>query len=231
MAVSLTPEELEALRRYSSPSIANAIETFNTVPRNEGFMGPEIRGLFPELGPMVGYAVTAMIRADVDPDRGQRVSVQEWWDYVLTLPAPRVLVMQDLDNPQPVGAYWGEVQANLHRALGCVGTISDGGVRDLDEVRRLGFHFFAPRVLVSHAYVHLVRIGLPVRVGGLLVRPGDLLHGDQHGVVRVPEDLARQVPAAAARVEATERELIACCQSPDFTVDRLKDAWKKLRGT
>lgn len=231
MAVSLTPEELGALRRYSSPSIANAIETFNTVPRNEGFMGPEIRGLFPELGPMVGYAVTAMIRADLEPDRSQRVPVQEWWDYILTLPAPRVLVMQDLDNPRPVGAYWGEVQANLHRALGCVGTISDGGVRDLDEVRRLGFHFFAPHVLVSHAYVHLVRIGVPVRVGGLVVRPGDLLHGDQHGVVRVPDELAREAPAAAARVEATEREIIACSQSPDFTVDRLKDTWKKLRGT
>jgi regulator of RNase E activity RraA len=166
----------------------------------------------------------------VAPEAGHRVSVQEWWDYILTLPAPRVLVMQDLDNPRPVGAYWGEVQANLHRALGCVGTISDGGVRDLDEVRRLRFHFFAPHLLVSHAYVHLVRIGLPVRVGGLLVRPGDLLHGDQHGVVRIPDELAREVPAAAGRVEATEREIIACCQSADFTVDALKLTWQKLRG-
>lgn len=230
MPASLTPDELEALRRYSSPSIANAIETFNAVPRNRGFMGPELRGFFPELGPMVGYAVTAMIRADVEPDKGHRVPVQDWWDHVLTLPAPRVLVMQDLDNPRPIGAYWGEVQATLHRALGCVGAISDGGVRDLDEVRRLGFQFVAPHVLVSHAYVHLVKIGVPVKVGGLIVRPGDLLHGDQHGVVHIPDELARDVPAAAARVEDTEREIIACCRAPDFTVDKLKETWKKLRG-
>ncbi len=230
MPAPLTPDELEALRRYSSPTIANAIETFDTVPRNQGFMGPEIRSLFPELPPMVGYAVTAMIRADVPPAEGHRVPPQDWWDYILTIPVPRILVMQDLDNPRPVGAFWGEVQANLHRALGCVGAISDGGVRDLEEARRLGFHFCAPRVLVSHAYVHIVKMGLPVVVGGLTVRPGDLLHADHHGVVRIPDELARQVPDAAARVEGMERQIIACAQAPDFSVDKLKEVWKKLRG-
>jgi len=230
MPVELTRQELEALRRSSSPSIANAIETFNVVPRNQGFMRPEMRSLFPELGPMVGYAVTAMIRADLAPAEGHRVPPQDWWDSILTVPPPRVLVMQDLDNPRPVGAFWGEVQANLHRALGCVGAISDGGVRDLDEVRRLGFHFVAPHVLVSHAYVHIVQVGLPVVVGGLAVRPGDLLHGDQHGVVRIPEAVARDVAAAAARVEETERQIIACCQAPDFSVEKLKEVWKRLRG-
>jgi regulator of RNase E activity RraA len=230
MSAPLTAQELDALRRYTSPSIANAIETFNAVPRNQGFMRPEMRSLFPELGPMVGYAVTAMIRADLPPAEGHRVPPQDWWDYILTIPAPRVLVMQDLDNPRPVGAFWGEVQANLHRALGCVGTISDGGVRDLDEVRRLGFQFFAPHVLVSHAYVHIVKMGLPVVVGGVTVRPGDLLHGDQHGVVHIPDALARDVAAAAARVEEDERQIIACCRSAEFTVEKLKETWKRLRG-
>ena len=230
MPVSLTAEELDALRRYSSPSIANAIETFNAVPRNRGFMGPEIRSLFPELGPMAGYAVPAMIRADLTPAEGHRVAPQDWWDYIRTVPPPRILVMQDLDNPRPVGAFWGEVQANLHKALGCVGAISDGGVRDLDEVRRLGFHFFAPHVLVSHAYVHIVKMGLPVQVGGLAVRPGDLLHGDQHGVVHIPDSLARDVARAAAGVEEMERQIIGCCQSPDFSVEKLKEVWKRLRG-
>ncbi len=230
MPVQLSPGELDALRKYSSPSIANAIETFNAVPRNQGFMRPEMRSLFPELGPMVGYAVTAMIRADLPLAEGHRVPPQGWWDHILTVPAPRILVMQDLDNPRPVGAFWGEVQANLHRALGCVGTISDGGVRDLDEVRRLGFNFVAPHVLVSHAYVHIVKVGLPVRVGGITVRPGDLLHGDQHGVVHIPDALARDVAAAAARVEETERQIIACCQAPDFAVEKLKEVWKRLRG-
>ena len=230
MPAPLTPDELEALRRSSSPTIANAIETFKAHPWTEGFMGPEIRSLFPELPPMVGYAVTAMIRADVPPAEGHRVPPQDWWDHILTIPAPRILVMQDLDNPRPVGAFWGEVQANLHRALGCVGAISDGGVRDLEEARRLGFHFCAPRVLVSHAYVHIVKMGLPVVVGGLTVRPGDLLHADHHGVVHIPEALAREIPAAAARVEEAERKIIACCQAPDFTVDKLKEVWKRVRG-
>jgi regulator of RNase E activity RraA len=193
-------------------------------------MGPEMRCLFPELGPMVGHAVTALIRADVLPAEGHRIPPQEWWDHLLTVPAPRIIVMHDMDNPRPVGAFWGEVQANIHRALGCVGVISDGGVRDLDEARRLGFQFAAPHVLVSHAYVHMVKMGLPVNVGGLTVRPGDLLHADQHGVVRIPDPLARNVAAAAGRVEEEERKLIAACQAPDFTAGKLKDAWKALRG-
>jgi regulator of RNase E activity RraA len=230
MPAPLTPEELEALRRHSSPTIANAIETFKQRPWTEGFMGPEIRSLFPELPPTVGYAVTAMVRARVPPTEGHRVPPQEWWDHILTIPAPRILVMQDLDNPRPVGSFWGEVQATLHRALGCVGAISDGGVRDLDEARRLGFQFCAPRVLVSHAYVHIVQMGVPVVVGGLTVRPADLLHADQHGVVHIPEALAREIPAAAARVEEAERQIIACCQGSDFSVDKLKEVWKRVRG-
>jgi 4-hydroxy-4-methyl-2-oxoglutarate aldolase len=103
-------------------------------------------------------------------------------------------------------------------------------VRDLDEVRRLGFQFFAPHVLVSHAYVHIVKMGLPVVVGGITVRPGDLLHGDQHGVVHIPDALARDVAAAAARVEEDERQIIACCRSAEFTVEKLKETWKRLRG-
>lgn len=230
MPVHIAPEELQALRRHSSPTITNAIEIFNCRPRNEGFMGPEVRSLFPELGAMVGYAVTALIRADLSPAEGHRVPPQDWWDFVLSVPPPRVVVMQDLDNPRPVGAFWGEVQANVHRALGCVGAISDGGVRDLDEVRALRFHFFAPHVLVSHAYVHLLAVGLPVRVGGLAVRPGDLLHGDQHGVVQIPDGVARDVAAAVTRIEESERDIIACCRAPDFSVERLKAVWKKLRG-
>ncbi|MBI4391166.1 MAG: RraA family protein, partial [candidate division NC10 bacterium] len=129
-----------------------------------------------------------------------------------------------------IGAFWGEVQANIHRALGCAGVITDGGVRDLVEVAALGFAFFAAEVQVSHAYVHLVDFGGPVTVGGLLVRPGDLLHGDRHGVVQVPLDLAARVPEGAAAVERQEREIIASCQSPGFTPERLKTTYRRLRG-
>jgi regulator of RNase E activity RraA len=220
---------IEALRKISSPSVANAIETFNVRPRHQGNMSSEIRTLFPQLGSLVGYAVTAVIRAEPQPLPGHRASTFAWWDYVLSIPAPRVVVVHDLDEPRGQGAQWGEVQANIHKALGCVGVITDGSVRDLDEVRALGFQFAAAHVSVSHAYVHMVDFGLPVKVGGLWVKPGDLVHGDQHGVVTIPPEIAERVPEAVARVEADERAIISLCQSPGFSADRLKELYKPVR--
>lgn len=121
------------------------------------------------------------------------------------------------------------MQANIHKALGCVGVVTDGSVRDLDEVRALGFQFCAAHVSVSHANVHLVDYGLPVKVGGVWIEPGDLLHGDQHGVLTIPHEIADRIPEAAARVDAEERSIIEVCQSPDFSVERLKAVYRQLR--
>ena len=220
---------IDALRKISSPSIANAIETFNVRPRNQGFMSSEIRCLFPELGPLVGHAVTAVIRAEPQPLEGHRSSTFGWWDYVLSIPAPRVIVVHDLDEPRGQGAQWGEVQANIHKALGAVGTITDGSVRDLDEVRALGFQSAAAHVSVSHAYVHMVDFGLPVKLGGLWVKPGDLIHCDQHGAVTIPPDLVPKVADAVRRVEADERKIIEVCQSREFSADKLKELYKQIR--
>jgi 4-hydroxy-4-methyl-2-oxoglutarate aldolase len=220
---------IDALRKISSPTVANAIETFNVRPRHQGFMSSEIRCLFPELGPLVGHAVTALIRAEPEPLQGHRASTFAWWDFVLSIPAPRVVVVHDLDDPRGQGAQWGEVQANIHRALGCVGAVTDGSVRDLDEVRALGFQFAAAHVSVSHAWVHMVDFGLPVKVGGLWVRPGDLIHADQHGVVSIPPETADKIPAAVAKIEADERRIIELCRSQDFTAERLKELYKQVR--
>ncbi len=220
---------IDALRKISSPSVANGIETFNVRPRHQGFMSSEIRALFPELGPLVGHAVTALIRAEPQPQQGHRASTYGWWDYVQSIPAPRVIVVHDLDEPRGQGAQWGEVQANIHKALGCVGVVTDGSVRDLDEVRALGFQFVAAHVSVSHSWVHMVDFGLPVKVGGLWVKPGDLIHADQHGVVTIPPEIADRIPEAVAKVEADEREIISLCQAPDFSADRLKELYKRIR--
>ncbi len=222
-------DSIQALRKISSPSVANGIETFNVRPRNQGFMASEIRALFPELGPLVGYAVTALVRAEPQPIQGHRASTFAWWDYVLSIPAPRVVVVHDLDDPRGQGAQWGEVQANIHRALGCAGVLTDGSVRDLEEVRALGFQFAAAHVSVSHAYVHMVDFGLPVKVGGLWVRPGDLLHCDQHGAVTIPAEIADRIPEAVAKVEADERKIIGFCQSLTFSADGLKELYKQVR--
>ncbi len=218
----LTPELLETLRKIPTCSISNAIETFNIRPRNQGFTSPRIRCMFPHMGGMIGYAVTAVITANVPPSARMNVSRVDWVDEILKVPAPRVLVMKDLDYPNVIGSFWGEVQSNIHKALGCVGTVTDGGVRDLDEMQEVGFHAFAAEVLVSRAYVHLVDIGVPVTVGGLTVKPGDIILGDKHGVINIPKEIAADLPAAVKKVEEREREIIDLCRSPSFTPEKLK---------
>jgi len=224
----LSREELESLRRWSTCAISNGIELFNIRPRNEGFMLPEIKCIFPELGAMIGYAVTAVISAD-SPE-GRRIQPSDWWEMILRIPEPRVIVIHDIDRPV-VGSFWGEVNANIHRALGCVGTVTDSSVRDLDEVREMGFHFFSSCVTVSHAYVHLVEIGIPVKVGGLVVKPGDLILGDKHGVISIPLEIARDVPKAAQVVEEWERPVINYCKSKGFTIEGLKERYMSPRPT
>jgi 4-hydroxy-4-methyl-2-oxoglutarate aldolase len=220
----LAPEVLRALQTLTTPTVANAIETFDVRPRNVGFMDASIKCMFPHLGTMVGYAVTAKIRAAQPPRPGESVPRRAMWEYILTIPEPRIVVIEDLDDP-PIGSFWGEVNANIHRALGCIGTVTNGGVRDLDEVERLGFHFFASQVQVSHAYVHVVEFGTPVTVGGLTVHPGDLLHGDKHGVIQIPLEIAPELYRAAKEVEARERRIIEACQAPGFTIDRLAELY------
>jgi regulator of RNase E activity RraA len=224
----LKPDELEALRRWPTCAISNAIELFEVRPRNEGFMTSEIKCAFPDLEPMIGYAVTGIITAD-SPE-GRRVAPPDWWAEILKIPEPRVAVIHDIDDPV-VGSFWGEVNANIHKALGCVGTVTDGSVRDLDEVKELGFHFFPGCVTVSHAYVHVVDIGIPVKIGGLTVTPGDLIMGDKHGVISIPREIARDVPAAAQLIEDWERPVINFCQSEEFTVDGLRERYMSPRPT
>ena len=224
----LSREELESLRRWSTCAISNGIELFNIRPRNVGFVLPEIKCIFPELGAMIGYAVTAVISADAP--EGRRIQPSDWWEMILKIPGPRVVVIHDRDHPV-VGSFWGEVNANIHRVLGCVGTVTDSSVRDLDEVREMGFHFFSSCVAVSHAYVHLVEIGIPVKVGGLIVKPGDLILGDKHGVISIPLEIARDVPKAAQLVEDWERPIINYCKSKNFTIEGLKERYMSPRPT
>ena len=228
MADSLTAEELDALRGFTSPTISNAIETFDVRSRSAGFMDASIRSIFPELGGMVGYAVTAKIAAREKPQTS--LAYGDMFDAMAGVPKPWVVVIEDLDYPNPIGSYWGEVNGSIYKGMGCVGLVTNGGVRDLDEVVETGFHFFASCVLVSHAYVHLEEVGTPVSVGGLTVSPGDLLHGDKHGVVSIPHDIAREVAAASADVERRERPIIDFARSSEMSAEGLRDLFGR-RGT
>lgn len=220
--VLLTVEEIEELRRISSPTIANAVETFHVRPRQEGVTGPGVRCLFPDLGPMVGYACTVTILSNQPAPVPRNVSRRAYWEYTLRAPGPKVTVVQDLSET-PGGAYWGEVNASIHQALGSQGIFTNGTVRDLEEVARLGFHFFAAGVEVSHGYAHLEDFNRPVKVFGMLVYPGDLIHADRHGAVVIPREIAREAAAAARRVEQSERPMLAACGREDRieALDRL----------
>jgi 4-hydroxy-4-methyl-2-oxoglutarate aldolase len=213
--------QLDELRRYNTPTISNAIELFNLRPRNTGFLPHTIRCLLPELGPIVGYAVTSKTQAS-KPDSGEPSPdlLGDYLRYVAAQPAPLIAVGEDVDDPPGLGAQFGEVTATIHQKLGCVGHITSGCPRDLDEVRALGFSLFGLNPCVSHAYVRLVEFGTPVTIGGVVVRSGDLIHADKHGVCLIPAEAAPRLARACAEVERRERPLLDICRSQDFSLEK-----------
>jgi 4-hydroxy-4-methyl-2-oxoglutarate aldolase len=222
---ALTDAQLDALRRLDACTLANAIETFHQRLRNEGFIDHSVRSLFPELPPMLGYAATVRIRGSSPPVAGGPYPDRtDWWDYVDSLPRPRVVVLQDVASKPGLASLVGEVHMTILRTLGCVGVVTNGAVRDIPAARAAGFHYFAGCVSVSHGYVHIVDFGDPVEIGGLQIESGALLHGDVHGVQSVPLEIAAQVPDVAARITAHERTLLSLCRSPDFSLEKLRAA-------
>jgi 4-hydroxy-4-methyl-2-oxoglutarate aldolase len=214
----LSPEQLEALKKVNTPTISNAIEIFNVRERHLGFLPHQIRCLFPDLGPMVGYAVTSQTRASYSTEKGPDLNA-DYLRYVAAQPGPKIAVGQDLDDPPGLGAQFGEVNATIHKKLGCVGHITDGCPRDLDEVKDLSFHLFGLNPCVSHAYVRLVDFGKPVKLAGVEIRPGDLIHADKHGVCIIPLDIADRLIEACEEVERLERPLLELCRSDDFDLE------------
>ncbi len=216
----LTELQLAELGRIPSPTIANAVETFHVRPRLEGCTDASIRCLFPELGAMVGYASTLAILSNQPAPPRRRVNRREYWENMRAQPGPLIVVAQDLGDT-PGGAYWGEVNSSIHKKLGAIGVLTNGTVRDLDEVRALGFHFFASGVQVSHGWAHLEDFDRPVRVFGMTVHPGDLIHADKHGAVVIPAEIAAETAAAARKIDDSERPMLALCRAPELDLDAL----------
>lgn len=218
-------EAREALRRFEGGAIANAIETFDVRLRNEGFTDGSIRSFFPELPPVTGYAVTARIRCSTPPPVGHAyVDRTDWWSYILSVPAPRIVVVEDVDERTGLGAFIGHVHAQILCALGCVAYVSNGSVRDVFAVRASGLQLFAGGVSPSHAFVHIVDFGQPARVAGLTVNSGDMLFGDRHGLLTIPPSILDDLPRAAADVLAQDQRVIDFCRSTAFSLDGLRTA-------
>lgn len=215
--------QLEELRRIGTCVVASAIELFDVRLQNTGFTRSGIHCMFPERPPVAGYAATARIRSAHPPMEGRSYYRHtEWWNHILSVPEPRVMAIEDVDQPSGVGAFVGEVNAHILMALGCTALITNGAVRDLREVQTTNFQMFAGKASVSHAYAHIFDFGGEVELGGMKIKPGALLHGDRHGVLTVPIEIASKIPAAAHEIVQGRQRLIDLCRAPGFSVEKLR---------
>lgn len=228
MSRPLKAAQLETFRSLSTCLVASAIETFRVRLPNTGFANASIECIFKDQPSMAGYAVTARLRSSnprMEPNKSyDYYDRTDWWNEILTIPAPRVVVIEDVDDPAGLGAFIGEVHANILLALGCVGVVTNGAVRDLPDIRPTEFQMFAGNVSVSHAYAHVFDFNSAVEVGGMKVQPGDLIHGDCHGVQTIPLEIADKVPAVARQVRQRRQDLVGLRRSADFTIERLRQA-------
>jgi regulator of RNase E activity RraA len=226
-----SPEQLEQLRLFSTCVIASTIETFQVRLRNDGFTNSSLHCVFNQLPPMVGYAATARIRSADPPMQGPNYyDRRDWWASLLRIPEPRIVVIEDVDSPPGLGAFIGEVHANVVHALGCVGVVTNGAVRDVNEVRQTGLQVFAGNLSVSHAYAHIFDFGGTVEVAGLAIRPGDLLHGDLHGVLTIPEEIAGKVGERALEIVNKRKSLVANCKLQKFSMEAFSQKVKELKS-
>lgn len=222
---TLAAEELAFLRSVDSPTIANAIELFKVRDRCDGFVGGNVKALFPEMPPMVGAALTVTMSDEHGPVKG-RDGFWQMFDALAAMPAPSVVVVKDISGRPNRVAFCGEVMATLAQRLGAVGYVTDGTVRDLHEVRALGLPYFAGGVCVSHANFWIEEVGVDVELDGETIRTGDLLHGDANGIVVVPREVLAGLPQAVESVRTKEAELMAFVRGDAFTMDGAK----KLTG-
>jgi 4-hydroxy-4-methyl-2-oxoglutarate aldolase len=222
MPHSISRDTLAALASLDACSIANAIECFDVRLRNEGFTDGSIHCRLPSLPPMVGYATTLRIRAASPSPKGDNyLGSHHWWTKLHFGPGPQVAVIQDMDRTPGTGAFMGEVHAAILQAMGCVGAVTNGSVRGVPGAERLGFPLFSTSISVSHAYIHIVEVGGEVEVGGLRISPGDLIHADINGIIRVPLNIASQIPEVAQRIREQERRVLKYCHSPEFNISQL----------
>jgi regulator of RNase E activity RraA len=211
------------LKRWNTPSIYNGWEQITKRSRLTGFNLEETKDFMPESGPMVGYAVTVKIKPS-EPATNHN-GWEEYRNYIASLQGPKIIIMQDLDKPAVFGSFWGEVTANTHRTLGCAGTIVDGAIRDLDEMRNAGFKTIARRLCVGHAFAAPLEWGVPVEVFGTRVNPGDLIHADKHGFLIIPEEDQENILDATIFMDNNECEtVIGAAMAFNRTEEQLKIA-------
>jgi regulator of RNase E activity RraA len=226
----LTQAQFDQLRRLDSSAVADAIEMFDVRLRNTGFTDSRVHCIFPDFPPIVGYAATARIRTSNPPmEEHSFYDRTDWWNHILSISAPRIVVVEDIDEHPGLGSFIGEVHGNILYALGCVGIVTNGAVRGLPSTRAIRFQMFAGNLSVSHAYAHIFDFGGTVTVGGMKVQAGGLLHGDVHGVQTIPLEIADKIPYAAEQIVRNKERVVALCRSQEFTLDKIRAAVKNWK--
>lgn len=222
MTTRLSVEQLEELRSVDSPTVANAIEAFKVRDDTQGFLGMDVNCLTPEFGVMVGYAVTATANSMTPGRPRNRQGHMRFFEAIAAAPRPAVLVVQDVGPKRTHACFLGDVIASLSRRLGAIGIVTDGGVRDLDGVRPLGFHVFAAGLVVAHGTFNIEEVGIPVELSGVRIQPGDLIHGDASGVTTIPLEVADKVVAECQKVRERETGLRDYAHSREFSLEGLR---------
>jgi regulator of RNase E activity RraA len=211
------------LRTIDTPTVANAIEMLEVSSRSEGFPSLDLRCLFPELGVMCGYAVTAHVETVTNANPKTEGAFLDLFEAVEESPKPAVVVMQEIGGDRDRATHCGEVMSTIFSSLGAVGLISDCAVRDLSAVRKLRFHYFARGAVSSHANFRIVRSNVPCEVLGMTVHPGDLLHGDENGIINVPAQKRQALTDAIQQILSAERKIFDVARAAGFTAAALRN--------
>ena len=228
--MTLTKEQFEFLRSIDTPTVCNLLEIVAPERRGFGYTVRHLHCPFPDLPPMVGFAKTVTIKTKDKVPLGEASYMSkrlDYLDYVAATPLPSIVVIEDLDGEHAgFGAFWGEVQSNLHKALGCIGTITNGSIRDIPAIPP-GFQMLAGSISPSHAYVHVLAFGVPVTVHGMATMSGDLIHADRHGAVVVPVATVAAMKPAFDKLMAQEARIIQASRAPGATVESIKAAMRE----
>lgn len=224
----LSSQTLDKLRTFDTPTICNLIELFDVRPRTSGYLDARIRALFPSLPVMVGYASTAVVQTSTPPQaHATYPDLADHAQRLAEIPSPPVIVLQDLDDP-PTAASCGDLMCTTYQQFGAVGLVASGAVRDLAQIEPLGLAVFASQVLPARGHFHMVQLHVPVRVGGVTIQPGDLLHGDRNGVTAIPHAIAADLAAIGDAYVAAERIVLDALEGGTPAVDRLREARREL---
>jgi 4-hydroxy-4-methyl-2-oxoglutarate aldolase len=220
---------IDYLKSVDSPTLSNAIELLKIRPRREGFAPIQIRALFPEFGRMCGFAVTAQVETVTQMEPFNVEGFVQLYRAIEQSPKPAVVAVQEIGGFPDYAAHCGEVMASMMTRVGAIGLISDCAVRDMAEVRALRFHYFARGMVASHASFRVVRVGVPVQILGMAISPGDLLHGDENGLLSIPAGLEDKLPGLVDAIRSRERALIDFVRSDQCSAERLLEYLTKMR--